>query len=924
MAAPEIKVKFGTDGADQVTSAFRKVGGEAKSLKTAASGVSSAFSGLQGILGGLSIAGLVAGFTSLVKKAIDTADALGDMAAATGSSVKTLSVLDFMFKQSGNSTDLLEKGLKKLAPALDALDAGDKKVTDGFRRLGLAAKDLRGLDTASAWVKVGRAFAEVEGSSAKATIAQQLFGKSGMDTIEVMDMLANDGFEKAKRRAEELGIVLDDDLVNSAGNLKKIMAELEAASIGVAYQFLRGFAPAIQDAFATVGDAFGGGQKGMKAFGEYVGLAIGSIIRMFMTLGQTVALVISSFETLANSKIFHSMTGLLGLWMNKGMPKDEGSTTAAKMAAIWDNYKKQFGETWTYKLGDPFIPPKPGKALGSAAGAGGGKDAEKAMAAVGKAELELQKALLDNETKLLKANLAIREEETKNAYEDGLLTLQEYYEKRRNFINAEAGKELKALQSEYDAIAEMQPKTQAEQIRQAAELAKIDGKKAELMAKTQLTNYKLGREELEKTRKLKADMLEIDAEQAAMEGNFALARQKRNEAELEAYRQKLVAAKMTPEQVDAGVKAKSEDQVNQGEKELLQVQMDLMTQYNEITGNTYANEIEAIEKSIDAYRKKYQEIRSVAELEAEITKLRDVATASAGYDRSRNEFQLAMGQMELGRERELANTSGLVYNNEQRALAVQQQMIPTLQAIADLMMQQALDTGNKTKLLEAQNAQLQVQRLQSSVTNANNAFSGLNQGLFDAAQNSLVSFFESGISGAESLAGAFRSLATSVLSSIQQMIGKMLAMYLMQKMLGMIGMFGGGDASWASPTKYVRAASGGYVRGPGTGTSDSIPAWLSNGEYIVNASAVRQPGVLPLLRSINEGLTVRTPRFSGVAHFAEGGLVGSPGGGAPSTGRLDIGLDDGLLVKFFESPKGSKVLVRCLGTNRRAVKGVIG
>ncbi len=37
--------------------------------------------------------------------------------------------------------------------------------------------------------------------------------------------------------------------------------------------------------------------------------------------------------------------------------------------------------------------------------------------------------------------------------------------------------------------------------------------------------------------------------------------------------------------------------------------------------------------------------------------------------------------------------------------------------------------------------------------------------------------------------------------------------------------------------------SGGKVRGPGTSKSDSIPAMLSNGEYVVNASSVRKYGV---------------------------------------------------------------------------------
>lgn len=38
-------------------------------------------------------------------------------------------------------------------------------------------------------------------------------------------------------------------------------------------------------------------------------------------------------------------------------------------------------------------------------------------------------------------------------------------------------------------------------------------------------------------------------------------------------------------------------------------------------------------------------------------------------------------------------------------------------------------------------------------------------------------------------------------------------------------------------------ANGGYISGPGNGTSDSIPAMLSNGEYVIRAAAVRALGV---------------------------------------------------------------------------------
>ena len=39
------------------------------------------------------------------------------------------------------------------------------------------------------------------------------------------------------------------------------------------------------------------------------------------------------------------------------------------------------------------------------------------------------------------------------------------------------------------------------------------------------------------------------------------------------------------------------------------------------------------------------------------------------------------------------------------------------------------------------------------------------------------------------------------------------------------------------PTLF--AADGGMINGPGTGTSDSIPGWLSDGEFVLTERAVR-------------------------------------------------------------------------------------
>lgn len=65
-------------------------------------------------------------------------------------------------------------------------------------------------------------------------------------------------------------------------------------------------------------------------------------------------------------------------------------------------------------------------------------------------------------------------------------------------------------------------------------------------------------------------------------------------------------------------------------------------------------------------------------------------------------------------------------------------------------------------------------------------------------------------------------------------------------------------------------AEGGYISGPGTSTSDSIPAMLSSGEYVIKASSVRKYGT-NFLNSVNNGNFTKIK--SGVHHYAEGGLV---------------------------------------------------
>lgn len=86
---------------------------------------------------------------------------------------------------------------------------------------------------------------------------------------------------------------------------------------------------------------------------------------------------------------------------------------------------------------------------------------------------------------------------------------------------------------------------------------------------------------------------------------------------------------------------------------------------------------------------------------------------------------------------------------------------------------------------------------------------------------------------------------------------------------------------------YRQEAEGGFIFGPGTSMSDSIPAMLSNGEYVIRASAVKKYGVA-FLDAVNNGNLkamamggmassypdkVARMAYGGMAMYNDGGIV---------------------------------------------------
>ena len=162
-------------------------------------------------------------------------------------------------------------------------------------------------------------------------------------------------------------------------------------------------------------------------------------------------------------------------------------------------------------------------------------------------------------------------------------------------------------------------------------------------------------------------------------------------------------------------------------------------------------------------------------------------------------------------------------------------------------------------------------------------------------KDGLAGLFKDLISGTKSASQAVGDLGRHVLSTFLDLISRKLANKLFDSLLGGSGSSGGGGAAAGGGIGLfgglasllgIKFAEGGFVSGPGTGTSDSIAARLSDGEYVIRSAAVRRVGVafLDAVNHLDAG--PRSPRPVRPA-FAQGGLVSGRSQPAPPV-QLDL------------------------------------
>lgn len=886
---------------DQTKTAF-------DSIKRGLGGLTDTAKSVNGVLANLGVAVSVAGLTAMVKSAIDTGDALDEMSQRVGVSVETLSVWKPAAEQSGVSGESFEKGLRKLSTTMLEAATGSEDAARGFSAVGVEFKNQDGTLRATDQVLLDLAerFKAMPDGAEKTALAVQLFGKSGAELIPFLNQ-GRDGINELAAEMQALGVQMSSETAVQAGNFNDALDKLKLATTSIGNQIIASLLPALND--------MAGGMVESAKQGGTLRAILDGVVLVLKTLALGAATVGKAFVALGEA---------IGAGVVAAVEALKGNTDGAKaiIADLKGNLVKRLDELASFR--ESLFDPKPIEVKAPKIQADPEllqrltkpKASKPAQDTTG-AQTTLMKAQLDAEFALLKDGLARQQTALDAALEDRLVSVRAYYTQ----------------------------KTAIEQREVDAEIAR---KQQELARSQQVAT----------TGKSENDRLRAKAEVAKAEADLITLNNRRTDIEQANARK---AAQAERELADA---------LAQAREELAQ-----------ITGTaTDADRQAAIERS-------YRDLRArlAAESDADgvslVDRLINVKAAQANLAALEAQWRQVTERLRNAQEAiQTQQQAGLLTETQarQQIVALQQQSATEMERLLPTMQQAAQAIGPDAVIRvqawrnELDRTKLTVDEMAPLWNRIGESFGGALNGMITGAQtwrSALASIFQQ-------VADAF--LQQIVIQPFQQWIAmqaRMLALklgFIQQEQTvdaaasaakvaqkttettAVVSMdaakAGAGAAASQASIPYVgpalavaamvamvaavmallggikKFASGGLVSGPGSATSDSIPARLSAGEYVVRAAAVRQVGVA-FLDSLN-GLSAG-PRFKGgELAFAAGGLVPEvkvpPGQPQMNQAvRIVNAVDPGVTHDHLQSPAGEKVIVNIIGRNARAIRAAL-
>ena len=370
-----------------------------------------------------------------------------------------------------------------------------------------------------------------------------------------------------------------------------------------------------------------------------------------------------------------------------------------------------------------------------------------------------------------------------------------------------------------------------------------------------------------------AKQTELEAVRAAEDAMLALVKDKREQARKEIelnYSRQIEDLQISLKQ-EENLTAKAREAINAKIKALLQQKsMELSKLSDEELKKELENRLKMISLQLESvkegseqeYQLKIQQLQ--AQQEAELTSTEQTEemklAIKAKYNTKIDELATAHEQNIINKQQEAMRIRfeteiAQAYDNEEEILRIRMEQKKAELDSLQQMEGESIEAFNLRKL-EAQNAYLESKKelsdkeieIETKKTEALSALAGnlsnlINQAAGDneemARLAKVLAIAEIAIAQGVAIAQAVKTATSSSATWIDMLVAIGTVVSAVTAVMG----------TAMKSVKSAKFAEGGLVTGPGTGTSDSIPAQLSNGESVITAKATSM--FAPILSSFN-------------------------------------------------------------------------
>lgn len=832
MPKSEIRVQLTPEGLQQVLDAFRQVQTEARTsarnTSVGVDGLRRSFISLRTVLGSLGIITTVAGLVQLGRSSVSTAKNIVDSAKQVGTSARDYSRLQEAIRATKGDVDALDPAITKLRSNLSkALSDPNSEAAAAFKRLRIDAEAFAKLSLEQQLALIANKVAALASEEDKLRAVTDLLGR-GSDGLVASFRNGGDEFIRAADNAERLGLVLQNDVatrVDRAGEaVDRLKAKLRSAT---------------QTALAFV-----------------------STLLIPESKVEAITRVVERLQDFRRTLLANTFGGLV-----RTDATDRAlAAIDAKIEALLKKQRELQG----------FEPPGV-----ETAAAGDETLATVETSEQRRARLALERQRIQDEIALQAERNKLRRESDQAAYDQGIISLEEYYARRLALTRAASEAEIAALQAQLRLVQSAPAEDDDERRRLGAEADKLRHEIALRRLRTETEINALAAEETTEQRRLDEQWSQTLVRLDELEG-------RRHEAFLRNLEEEI-------------------RQIEQLGRQAGQAAADIQQQVNRFRTASTARE---------TFRVADEDFES--ELDA--------------FDRDARRIQL---EQEAGLLTQL--------EGENRLIALQRERLAVLQQSAQAALVAAQATGDPALIAQAQQQAASVAQIAASFDAATNSAARLRQGLESGIQQGFVDLFTN-IDKIRSLEDAFRSLAITVARSLAQIAAEILAKQATFALLRAFGSaFGGGAAGAGAPAGRLGGevegyAGGGKVRGrrlPIRGP-DKVPALLQDGEHVIRRAAAMQPGARDFLQRFNTGrLSMADIRAAmdmapSLPRFAEGGPVNLAateidGAGGRRAGLAGVlGLEDGLVFRHLDAPAFEELLVKKIARNPSMFRSALG